>query len=295
MIIEKLYKKGLIHPPKFLVPNTHYLVMMGSVAYGVSGDTSDMDVYGFCIPYKEDVFPHLQGDIPGFGKQKQRFDVWQEHHIKDTESGKEYDFAVYSIIKFFALCMDNNPNMVDALFVPRRCVLHSSDIAEMVREKRTMFLHKGSFHKFRGYAYKQMSNIRQKTHSSNPKRAADIEKFGFDTKFAYHVVRLALECEQILTTHDLDLERDREMLKSIRRGEWTIEQIEEWFTEKERLLETMSAESTLPHDPDEGAIKQLLFDCLEHHYGSMADAVKREVSSERILDDLRTLLAKYEG
>jgi hypothetical protein len=57
--------------------------------------------------------------------------------------------------------MENNPNMVDALFLPRRCVLHSTPIYEHVRENRTMFLHKGSWHKFRGYAYSQLSKIRQ--------------------------------------------------------------------------------------------------------------------------------------
>lgn len=295
MILDRLDKKGLIHPPKFLIANTHYLTMMGSVAYGVSSDTSDVDIYGFCIPCKEDVFPHLRGEVPGFGRQKQRFDVWQEHHVEDKETGKQYDFAVYSIIKFFALVMENNPNMTDALFVPRRCILHSSDIAEMVREKRKMFLHKGSFHKFRGYAYQQMSKIRNKTNSSNPKRAADVATHGYDLKFAYHVLRLALECEQILMTHDLDLERDREILKSVRRGEWTLEQIEQWFTDKERHLEGLYAASTLPHDPDEEAVKQLLLDCLEHHYGTLENAIKRDVSVERVLGDLRELLARYGG
>lgn len=295
MILDKLHSKGLIHPPKFLIPNTAYLVMMGSVAYGVSGDTSDTDVYGFCIPYKEDVFPHLRGEIPGFGTPGQRFDVWQQHHIKDSETGKEYDFSVYSIVKFVSLVMDNNPNMVDSLFVPRRCILHSSDVSEMIREKRTMFLHKGAFHRFRGYAYKQMSKIRTKSNSSNPKRAADVEQYGFDLKFAYHVVRLALECEQILLTGDLDLERDREMLKSIRRGEWTIDQIEQWFTEKESQLEQAYHNSKLPHDPNENAIRQLLMDCLEHHYGSLAACVSREISADRIIDDLRSLLTKYGG
>lgn len=295
MLLNRLDQKGLIHPPKFLIPNTHFLTMMGSVAYGVSSDTSDVDVYGFCIPSKEQVFPHLAGEVPGFGTQKQRFDVWQEHHIKDAEAGKEYDFSVYSIVKFFALVMENNPNMVDALFVPRRCILHSTDIAEMVREKRKMFLHKGSFHKFRGYAYRQMSKIKEKRNSSNPKRAADVATFGFDLKFAYHVLRLALECEQLLMTGDLDLERDREILKSVRRGEWTLEQIEAWFTEKERHLEGLYANSTLPHGPDEAAIKQLLLDCLEHHYGSLENAVTRDVSAERVLGDLRELLARYGG
>ena len=70
MILDKLQKKDLIHPPKWLIPNCHYICEMGSVAYGVSGGNSDIDLYGFCIPQKEDVFPHQEkGEILGFGRQ----------------------------------------------------------------------------------------------------------------------------------------------------------------------------------------------------------------------------------
>lgn len=152
-------QKGLIAPPKWLPQNVHYEVIMGSVAYGVSSDTSDMDVYGFCIPPKEDVFPHLRGEIPGFGRQIQRFEQYQEHHIMDNEARQEYDFSIYSIVKYFHLCMENNPNFVDSLFVPQRCVLFCSSIGQMIRDRRKLFLHKGSYSKFRGYAYQQLSKL----------------------------------------------------------------------------------------------------------------------------------------
>jgi hypothetical protein len=67
MLIHDLQAKKLIHPPKFLADNMHYMCVMGSTAYGVSTDNSDQDIYGFCIPPKEDVFPHLRGEIMGFG------------------------------------------------------------------------------------------------------------------------------------------------------------------------------------------------------------------------------------
>lgn len=161
--VQLLKQKGLIAPPKWLPQNVHYEVIMGSVAYGVSSDTSDMDVYGFCIPPKESVFPHLAGEIPGFGKQIQRFAQYQEHHIMDAEARQEYDFTIYSIVKYFQLCMENNPNMCDSLFVPQRCVLYASKIGQLVRDNRKLFLHKGSYHKFRGYAYASLSKLGNRT------------------------------------------------------------------------------------------------------------------------------------
>ena len=166
--VKQLEKKGLIRPPKFLADNVHYECIMGSVAYGVSSDTSDMDVYGFCIPPKDMVFPHLMGEIEGFGRQKKRFEQYQQHHIKDESAmsgkGRDYDVTIYNIVKYFNLCMENNPNMIDSLFVPQECVLHITQIGNMVRESRKLFLHKGSWHKFKGYAYSQQSKLRSKSH-----------------------------------------------------------------------------------------------------------------------------------
>jgi predicted nucleotidyltransferase len=285
-LIDKLTSKSLITPPPFLKNNVHYEVLMGSVAYGVSSDTSDMDVYGFCIPPKHLVFPHLDGEILGFGRNKKRFDQYQQHHIKDPGSRKEYDITIYSIVKYFSLCMENNPNMIDSLFVPRRCILHSSQIGEYVRENRLVFLHKGSWHKFKGYAYSQLHKMRTKKPDESSKRYDSIQEHGYDLKFAYHIVRLLNEIEQILTEHDLNLERNREQLKSIRRGEWSREQIEEYFEKKEKELETVYTNSSLQHSPDEEKIKTILLNSLEMHYGSLGDAVKVNVPVEKILDEM---------
>lgn len=294
MILQKLRSQNVIHPPRWLVDQTQYLTVMGSVSYGVSGDTSDVDVYGFCIPPKDMVFPHLAGEIHGFGTQIQRFEQWQQHHVMPPD-GREtsYDFQIFGIVRYFQLCMECNPNMIDSMFTPRRCVMHSTQVGEIVRENRKMFLHKGAWHKFRGYAYSQMHKIKGKINSTNPARAETIEKFGYDVKFAYHVVRLLDEIEQIMVEQDLDLERNREQLKSIRRGEWTLEQIEHHFEAKERALENTYAASPLQHKPDEAAIKTVLMNCLEMHFGSITDAVRREPSLERLIRDIQGVLAVH--
>lgn len=294
MMLKKLYEAKLIHPPKWLIDNVMYLTQMGSAAYGVSSDDSDLDIYGFCIPPKDMVFPHLAGEIPGFGNQIQRFDQYQQHHIKDPNKKIEYDFTIFGIVKYFSLCMENNPNALDSLFTPRRCVIHSTLISEHVRTNRKLFLHKGSYYRFRGYAYSQLSKIRNKINSSNPKRAATIASVGYDTKFAYHICRLALEAEQILMTYDLDLERDRELLKSVRRGEWTFDRLEQWFTDKESFLEELYSKSDLRSHPDEPAIKKLLLECLEQHYGDLSSAIKRDVNVEGLVRDMRALLDRYD-
>ena len=75
--IVELHKKNLITPPSFMLTNMHYETMTGSIAYGVSTDESDTDVYGFCIPPKHIIFPHLNGYILGFGAQPEKFEQYQ--------------------------------------------------------------------------------------------------------------------------------------------------------------------------------------------------------------------------
>jgi hypothetical protein len=93
------------------------------------------------------------------------------------------------------------------------------------------------------------------------------------------------------------LGRNREQLKAIRRGEWTEAQVRDHFTRSEPRLEQLYQDSKLPHGPDETAIKALLMECLEEHFGSLAAvamdesrplAVLREVDAA--LDRVRELL-----
>jgi len=291
-LIERLHSKGLIKPPPFIIGGTQYLTIMGSMAYGVSSDTSDMDLYGFCMPPKDMVFPHLRGEILGFGFQTQRFDQFQQHHIIEKDIGKEYDLAIYNIIKYFQLVMENNPNMIDSLFTRENCVLFSTKIADHVRDNRKLFLHRGAWHKFKGYAYSQMKKMKIKNPDETSARYEMVQKYGFDLKFAYHVVRLLGEVEQIMTEHDLDLMRNNEQLKAIRRGEWTLEQVEQYFYDKEKSLEAVYSASTLRHSPDEPAIKKILVECLEEYYGSLSGVLHSENTLKEIIRQIQKLVEK---
>jgi predicted nucleotidyltransferase len=295
-LLVNLCKKQLVtrgNIPSWLPEAVQYEVTMGSEAYGVSSNTSDIDVYGFAIPDKHEIFPHLRGEIDGFGTQKNRFEVWQMHRIEDKEArggeGCVYDCQYYSIVKYMDLVMRNNPNMVDSLFVPQRCIRFATPVGQRIRDSRKLFLHKGSWHTYRGYAFSQLSKIFNKEYKNSPKRRADIEKHGYSTKEAYHTVRLMLEAQQILEEGDVDLERNREVLKTIRAGSWSADEVKKYFTDKEHQLEKTYTESTLRHHPDEAAIKALLLDCLEQHFGSLSEAVVREdsvVRAMRQIDDI---------
>lgn len=293
LIERNILKRG--EYPVWLQNAIHYETIMGSIAYGVNEDTSDFDVYAVCIPPKQMLFPHLAGHIPGFGKQPEIFNNWQKHHIDDPDAeggrGRNYDFSVYSIVQFFQKCAECNPNMVDALFTPRRCVLYTSPVGELIRENRHLFLHKGAWHRFKGYAYQQMHKMQSMKREG--KRAATVEKYGYDIKFAYHVVRLMDEVEQILNEQTLDLERAREQLKSIRRGEWAKEKIIEFFNDREKQLEEAYQKSPLPYKPDYNKLQELLLQCLEIAYDDVRQIVHVENEAALAIEKIQDVLNEY--
>src|SRR5206468_1576849 len=203
--------------------------------------------------------------------------------------GRTYDLTIFGIVKFFQLAMENNPNVIGALFTPATCVLHSTRVGNLVRENRRLFLHKGAWPKFKGYAYSQLHKLAIKRPKG--KRAELVAEHGLDTKFGYHVVRLIGEVEQILVEGDIDLQRDHEQLKAIRRGEWTEERLRRWFADKESHLERAYAESTLRPAPDEARIRALLLSALEEHFGSLEGCV---VDPDRAVAALRNIQAELD-
>lgn len=282
-VINKLHKNKLLNPPHQFCLDTHYEVMMGSIAYNVAQDTSDMDIHAICTPSLEMIFPHLSGHIRGFGPAPDNFESFQQHHIDFNK--KSYDVALYSTIKVFQLASENNPNVLDMLWVPDNCILKIDSIGTHIRQNRKYFLNKNSYHKFRGYAYAQLKKL-----TDTPRKEL-VERFGFDTKHAYHVIRLSEQCHQILEEGDMDITRCAEMLKSIRRGEWTLDRVKERFLEKERILDELYTKSTLQYSPDMQKLRNLLMECIEMKYGSLTAIQKSDSGiAELKLKQIRNIL-----
>jgi predicted nucleotidyltransferase len=284
MLVERFAKRKLINPPEWLPNNIHYLADAGSHSYGTHNGDSDRDLFGFCTPPKRMIFPHLYGVIKNFSDQGEDFQRWHEQKECD---GTEYDFSVLNIVHFFNLLLKNNPDQVDVLFVNRENIRHITAMGQMVRDARHMFLSKQVYAKYRGYAYSQFNKAEKEKPTGERKLLRD--KFGFDPKFLCHCVRLAYECEQILLEGDLDLQRNKDHVKAVKNGLVHLDEVRKWFADKEKSLEKAYRESKLPEYPPEPEIKNLLINCLEHHYGSLKDAIiieGREIEAIRKVKEI---------
>lgn len=99
----------------------------------------------------------------------------------------------------------------------------------------------------------------------NPTRALLEEKFGYDTKHAYHLVRLIRMCREILTTGKVLVKRpDREELLSIRNGAWSYDQLIEFAENEEKSLNEIYNQSNfLPKSPNREKLDKLCIQLVE--------------------------------
>lgn len=289
-------KKNLIKPPDFVISGLILETIMGSMSYNVSKDSSDMDIYGVCVPTRNILFPHTAGyvDILDDG-ERPKFLQYQQHHVKCEDSGKEFDFTVFGINQFFHLLMRSTPNCIDALFTREECVKAITQAGILLRDNRHIFLSKDCWKTFRGYASSQMKLLGNKELVGQRKESAD--KYGYDLKFAYQAFRLLTEAEQIITTGDLDLFKGSEELRAIRNGDWTLDRFNKEFEARKVGLEEVYHKCTLPEKPDKKKARDLLLECVELHYGrnlTTADIVKQDIEVEA-LREINKIMEKVRG
>lgn len=96
------------------------------------------------------------------------------------------------------------------------------------------------------------------------KRKKLVEKYGYDTKNAAHLVRLLHMGIEYLNTGELQVKRtkDRDMLIAIKQGKYTLKAIKR-YTEK-KMVEFRKAEqnSCLPETLDKEAIEAIVVETL---------------------------------
>lgn len=96
-------------------------------------------------------------------------------------------------------------------------------------------------------------------------------KYGYDTKHAYHLVRLMRMAREILEGKGVHVKRtdDRQELLDIRKGAWSYDQLIEWFEKEDAELNSVYESSKLPFGPDHVKLDQLCMDLIIEFHGNM--------------------------
>ena len=110
---------------------------------------------------------------------------------------------------------------------------------------------------------------------------------------AYHTLRLLDQLNQLLTCGDLDLLKNKEECKSMRKGEWgNFDQFEKTFQNRMNDIEEVARKSPIAPNPQKAKLHNLLMDCIEHEYGSEEKAthvMTDYVSAKDVMEKLDTI------
>lgn len=232
------------------------LAYRGSIAHGTYVPNSnpnsidDKDVLGIALPPKQYFF-----GLKSF-EQFERFEG-------------EWDVLIYDFRKAVRLLMKSNPNILQILWTPEKFLLKQTDIYKLLVENRNLFVHKGIYKTFCGYSYGQLKKMENMAYNGymGQKRKGLVDKFGFDTKNAQHLIRLLRQGTEFLETGELLVERpDANELKQIKLGAWSIEKVKREADKLFIKMEDAFKKSKLPDGCDGEKIHRLVTEINFNYY-----------------------------
>lgn len=232
----------------------------GSIVHGtyIADKTifDDKDVMGICIPPLEYYLGMKKFEqFERLPEQENREDPW--------------DIVIYEFHKFMRLLIKSNPNVMSLLWLPNKYLIKVHPLGKRLIDNRDLFATKAAYHSFSGYAYGQLKRMTaMSTHRRmGAKRKALVERHGYDTKNAAHLIRLLRMGIEFLTDGELHVVReDASQLIQIKRGEWSLEKVQREADHLFKQCEAAYIMSGLPSKPDLEAIMTLTFEITQEFH-----------------------------
>lgn len=173
---------------KYVEDHTIFETVVGSRAYGIHTPESDYDKAGVLIPGKE-YFLGLD-----------KFEQFQGFPNEDK--------TIYDVRKAITLIADNNPNMMDLLFSPEKCVIKMTPYWQKIVDNKESFISKRCRYTFLGYAIAQLRRIKshRKFLLNPPKKRPERADFGLPEETIFPTIQLKSIMSTVL---DLIIEEER--------------------------------------------------------------------------------------
>lgn len=222
----------------------------GSIAHGTyepstePNSIDDKDTMAICVP----TIDHYYG-LQGYGSRGTR-------EIKEGE----WDIVIYEARKALGMLAQGNPNILSLLWLDETHYIKATDAGKFLVEQRNVFAARHIYKSFVGYATGQLYKMEHNATQGymGEKRRALVEKFGYDTKNAAHLIRILRMGIEFLRDEELNVKRyDAPELLAIKHGEWSLAKVK---SEAERLFrraEEANDRSALPARPDRDRVNSL--------------------------------------
>ena len=196
--------------------------IIGSTAHGLALEgNGDRDEMGICIePIEESIC---------LGQPFEQYIYRTAEQLNGQEARSQagdLDLTVYSLKKFCRLAANGNPSVLLMFFTPQ--VTYANSLGYQLQEMYPLFVSKEAGKRFLGYMHGQRQRLLGERGQKRVKRPELEEMYGYDTKYATHVLRLGLQGIELLETGKLTLpmsEASRGWLLDVRRGRFTLDEI----------------------------------------------------------------------
>ena len=207
-----------------------YRCQVGSAAFGLASDDSDVDLRGIYLPRAR-----LHWSLRRLPEQLEFQDQRQ-------------DEVYWEIEKFLRLALKANPSVLETLWTP--LVLDADPTAQELRAMRRAFLSKHVYKTYSGYV---LSQFRRMTNAYS-KRGV------YKAKHAMHLIRLLHSGIAVLETGEIrvDVGEHRDELLEIRGGQLGFDQIRQRALDLDRRFQEAFAKTTLPDQPDFARVDRFL-------------------------------------
>lgn len=239
-------------------------VEVGSTVHGINVEAQDdTDQMGVCIEPPEYVC-----GLKGFEQH-----IWRTawDRMPDGQGGiradqppsepGDLDLVIYSLKKWCRMALTGNPTAMMILYSPK--VIIDTPIGRRLRDLAPAFASKAVCFAFLQYMHDQRERLEGKRGQKNVTRADLIQKYGYDTKYASHILRLGIQGEEFCNHGRLILPMEpchREFLVAVRTGQVRLEEVIAQATMREGRLrgKLLHNHTDLPDTPDVDAVNSFL-------------------------------------
>lgn len=187
-----------------------------------------------------------------------------------SEAG-DVDWVCYGLRKYLNLALKGNPSILLALFVPDEAVREITPEGQALRALAPAIVSKQAYMPFRGYMRQQHERLLGLRGQRNVTRPELVDKYGYDTKYAGHVVRLGVQGCELLMTGRINLPMAptmRQLVVDVRTGKFTLAQVSQYIIDAEQGLDLAYAQSSLPERPDTERVQAWMLDTYLAHWTS---------------------------
>lgn len=197
-----------------------------------------------------------------------------EQHIFRTAAAREHrhdapsqpgdlDLCIYSLRKWTRLALDGNPSVLLLLYAPPSHTVFCDARGQQLRELAPAFASRQAGNRFLGYLQQQRQRLLGEKGQKNVNRRDLEEKYGFDTKYAGHMLRLGYQGVEYLENGALVLpmpEPARSRVLDVRQGRVSLNDVLTEAGSLERKIKDLLSVSPLPVYPDTDRVERWMLD-----------------------------------